>query len=50
MPIALALGVEPALLMAASCKLGPTESELQLAGGLKGAPIELVKAERNNFV
>ncbi len=50
MPIALALGVEPALLMAASCKLGPTESELQLAGGLKGAPIELVKAETSDLL
>jgi len=36
--------------MAASCKLGPTESELQLAGGLKGAPIELVKAETSDLL
>lgn len=45
MSVVLALGVDPALLMAASCKLGPDQSELELAGGLKGSPIELVKAE-----
>lgn len=45
MSVVLALGVDPALLMAASCKLGPDQSELELAGGLKGSPIELVRAE-----
>ncbi len=45
MPIALAIGVEPALLMAASCKLPLEDSELDLAGGLLGRPIELVKCE-----
>src|SRR5690606_11759911 len=45
MPIALVIGAEPALLMAASCKLPPDGSELDLAGGLKGSPIELVKCE-----
>ncbi len=45
MHIALALGVDPALLMAASCKLPPQQCELEVAGGLKGAPIEMVKAQ-----
>lgn len=44
MPIALAIGVEPALLFAAACKLPPTISELDLAGGLNGDPIEVMKA------
>ena len=35
-PVALAIGVEPALQMAAACKLPPDQSELDLAGGLQG--------------
>lgn len=44
MPIALAIGVEPALLFAAACKLPTTISEIDVAGGLKGAPIEVTRA------
>ena len=44
MPIALALGVDPALLVAASCKLAPDQSELAVAGALKGSPVELMRA------
>ncbi|MBN8279659.1 MAG: UbiD family decarboxylase [Gammaproteobacteria bacterium] len=50
MSIALAIGVEPALQMAASCKLPPHLSELDLAGGLQGRPIELVKAETSDLL
>lgn len=50
MPVALAIGVDPALLMAASCKLPPDHCELDLAGGLKGAPIEMVKAETSDLI
>jgi UbiD family decarboxylase len=45
MPIALAIGVEPAVLFAAACKLPPTVSEFDVAGGIKGSPIEMTKAE-----
>ncbi len=44
MHIVLALGVDPALLMAASCKLPPDHCELEVAGALKGEPIEMVQA------
>lgn len=44
MPIALAVGVEPAVLFAAACKLPPTISEFDIAGGLTRQPIEMMKA------
>lgn len=50
MPIALAIGVEPALQMAAACKLPPHLSELDLAGGLQGKAIELVKCETSDLL
>jgi 2,5-furandicarboxylate decarboxylase 1 len=50
MPIALAIGVEPALQIAASCKLPPSASELDLAGALQGAPIDLVKCETSDLM
>lgn len=49
MPIALAIGVEPAVLFAAACKLPPTVSEFDVAGGIKGAPIEMTKAETSDL-
>lgn len=49
MPIALAIGVEPAVLFAAACKLPPTVSEFDVAGGIKGAPIEMTTAETSNL-
>lgn len=49
MPIAMAIGVEPALLMAATSKLPPEESEYDYAGALQGRPIELVKCETNDL-
>ena len=45
MDIALVLGAEPALLMAAVCRLPADESELELAGGLLGRALELVRCE-----
>ncbi|MEQ1803490.1 MAG: UbiD family decarboxylase [Gammaproteobacteria bacterium] len=50
MPIALALGVEPALQMAASSKLPPDESELLLAGALQGKAIDMVKCETSDLM
>jgi 2,5-furandicarboxylate decarboxylase 1 len=49
MSIALAIGVDPALLFAAACKLPPTVSEFDIAGGIKGSPIEVVKAETSDL-
>ncbi len=49
-PVALAIGVEPALQMAATCKLPPDQSELDLAGGLQGKPIDLVKCETSDLL
>ncbi len=49
MSIALAIGVEPALLFAAACKLPPTISEFDVAGGIKGAPIETLRAETSDL-
>jgi 2,5-furandicarboxylate decarboxylase 1 len=50
MPIALAIGVEPALLMASVVKLPIEESELDLAGALQDSPIDLVKCETNDLL
>jgi 2,5-furandicarboxylate decarboxylase 1 len=44
--IAIALGVEPALLIAAVVKAGPQgPDKMDIAGALRGAPVELVRAE-----
>jgi 2,5-furandicarboxylate decarboxylase 1 len=44
--IAVALGVEPALLIAAVVKAGPQgPDKMDLAGALRGAPVDLVRAE-----
>lgn len=49
MDIALAIGAEPALLMAAVCRLPADESELELAGGLLGRAIDLVRCETSDL-
>lgn len=49
MPIALAIGVPPALLMCASGKTPPGMSELDVAGGLMGQPVEMVKCETSDL-
>lgn len=42
--VAVALGVEPALLMAAVVKVGPLgPDKMEIAGALRGAPVELVR-------
>ena len=50
MPIALAIGVPPALLMAAAGKTPPGVSELDIAGGLMQAPVEMVKCETSDLL
>ncbi|GMW07647.1 MAG: UbiD family decarboxylase [Gammaproteobacteria bacterium] len=50
MPIALAIGVEPAVMASAACKLPPTVSEFDVAGGLKGRPVELMPARTSDLL
>jgi len=50
MPIAIALGVPPAMLVGGACKLPPNVSEYRVAGGLTGEPIELVKCENSDLL
>lgn len=50
MPIALAIGVPPAMLVAAACKLPPGRCEFEIAGGLAGAALELVQCEGSDLM
>ncbi len=50
MPIALALGVAPAMQVAAVCKLAPNKCEYEVAGGLLGAPLELVQCQDSDLL
>lgn len=43
--VAVAIGVHPALSIAAATQLPIDEDEMELAGGLLGVPVEVVKAE-----
>jgi len=43
-------GIDPALFVAASQTFPKTVSELDYVGGLKGAPVEMVKAERTSLL
>ena len=48
-PVAIALGVDPTLLIAAGYKAPYGIDELNMAGGLRGAPVELVKARTSDL-
>ena len=50
MPIALAIGVPPALLMAAAGKTPPGVSELDIAGALQGKPMEMVRCQTSDLL
>lgn len=50
MPIAIAIGVPPALLMSASGKTPPGVSELDIAGSLMGKPVELIRCETSDLL
>ena len=50
MPIAMAIGSRPVLQTAAAIKLPSDQSELELAGGLQGAPIEVIKCETSDLL
>ncbi|MGI9309085.1 MAG: UbiD family decarboxylase [Gammaproteobacteria bacterium] len=49
MPIVLAIGADPALLMAAVSKAMPGVSEIDIAGALQGQPVRLAKAETSDL-
>ena len=50
MPIAIAIGVPPACLMCASGKTPPGMSELDVAGGLMGQAVEMIKCETSDLM
>jgi len=50
MPIAIALGGDPAVTLAAGAIMPPGVSEFDIAGGLRGVPIELVRAETSDLL
>lgn len=49
LPVAIALGVDPALIIGACWKAPYGADEVAVAGGLRGAPVELVKAETSDL-
>lgn len=50
LPIAYAIGVPPALLITAGCRISRDESDLDIAGALQGQPIELMKCQTNDLL
>src|SRR5690606_36820345 len=44
-PVVVAYGIDPALFIAATQVFGYDESELDVAGGLMGAPVEMTAAD-----
>ena len=50
MPIALAIGVDPAMLTAAACKLPPDFPEYDMGGALQGRPMELVRCKTSDLL
>lgn len=49
MPIAIALGLEPALSITSVSAVPAQQDEYEIAGGLKGSPVEVVEAERSDL-
>jgi phenylphosphate carboxylase beta subunit len=50
MPVAYVCGAEPSLFLCASTLFGLNESEYEIAGALRGAPVEVTKAITNDIV
>lgn len=50
MPIALAIGADPAMLVAAACKLPPNVTEFGVGGALAGQAVELVRCQTNDLL
>ena len=50
MPVAIAIGADPITFSIGTSKLaGLGEDELEIAGGLRGKPVELVKCETSDM-
>lgn len=49
MPVAVAIGLDPLYSLAAAAPLGPGQSEVDYAGGLRQSPVELVKCETSDI-
>lgn len=49
-PVALAIGVEPALLMAAAAKVAPDVSELDVAGALQGESLQVIASDDSELL
>lgn len=49
MPVAIAVGLEPALSVTSVSAVPSGQSEYEIAGGLKGAPVEVVEAETSDL-
>lgn len=50
MPVAVALGGDPAAMVAATLPLPETVDEMQFAGWLRGAPLEMVRCRTNDLL
>ena len=50
MPFAIAIGGDPAYFLAAASPIPEGENEMDMAGGLRDAPVELVKCETNDLL
>lgn len=50
MPVAVCIGADPAVTMAAGMILPPAVTEYDIAGGIRGVPMELVKAETSDLL
>ncbi len=50
MPIAIAFGVDPVLTLVSGAKIATGVCEYDAAGGIRGAPVELVKCETNDLL
>jgi len=50
MPIALAIGADPSMLVAAACKLPPNVPEFGVGGALLGEPVKLVPCKTNDLL
>jgi len=49
MPMSIAMGTDPVVSLAAISPATPYVNEVELAGGLRGAPVELIKCETNDL-
>jgi len=48
-PVVMAVGTDPAILIASVSGIPPSVDELEVAGGIRGAPVEMVKCETSDL-